>query len=63
MSKVLARLATGGSIDGFSASLSEFPDDHITVAVIANTIGKDVGDGATAKRIERLALEVSPTAE
>jgi CubicO group peptidase (beta-lactamase class C family) len=46
----------GGGIYGFSSSLSQFPDDHLTVAVLANSIGKDVGVQKIAKQIERLAL-------
>lgn len=46
----------GGGIYGFSASLSEFPDDHTTVAVLSNAIGKDVGVQKVAKEIERLAI-------
>jgi CubicO group peptidase (beta-lactamase class C family) len=46
----------GGGIYGFSASLSEFPDDKTTVVVLSNAIGKDVGDSKIAERIERLAI-------
>jgi D-alanyl-D-alanine carboxypeptidase len=46
----------GGGIYGFSASLSEFPDDHATVVVLSNAIGKDVGAQKIAKEIERLAI-------
>jgi CubicO group peptidase (beta-lactamase class C family) len=46
----------GGGIYGFSASLSEFPDDHTTVVVLSNAIGKDVGAQKIAKEIERLAI-------
>jgi D-alanyl-D-alanine carboxypeptidase len=46
----------GGGIYGFSASLSEFPDDKTTVVVLANAIGKDVGASKIADRIERLAI-------
>jgi D-alanyl-D-alanine carboxypeptidase len=46
----------GGGIYGFSASLSEFPDDHATVVVLSNAIGKDVGVTKIADRIERLAI-------
>jgi len=46
----------GGGIYGFSASLSEFPDDHVTVVVLSNAIGKDVGAQKIAKQIERLAI-------
>ncbi len=46
----------GGGIYGFSASLSEFPDDKTTVVVLSNTIGKDVGVSKVADRIERLAI-------
>ena len=46
----------GGGIYGFSASLSEFPDDKTTVVVLSNAIGKDVGAPKVADRIERLAI-------
>jgi D-alanyl-D-alanine carboxypeptidase len=46
----------GGGIYGFSAALSEFPDDKITVVVLSNAIGKDVGVSKIADRIERLAI-------
>lgn len=46
----------GGGIYGFSASLSEFPDDKTTVVVLSNAIGKDVGVSKVAERIERLAI-------
>lgn len=46
----------GGGIYGFSSSLSEFPDDHTTVVVLSNTIGKDGGVTKVAKQIERLAI-------
>jgi len=46
----------GGGIYGFSASLSEFPDDKTSVVVLSNAIGKDVGVSKVADRIERLAI-------
>jgi CubicO group peptidase (beta-lactamase class C family) len=46
----------GGGIYGFSASLSEFPDDKTTVVVLSNAIGKDVGASKIADRIERVAI-------
>jgi D-alanyl-D-alanine carboxypeptidase len=46
----------GGGIHGFNAALAEFPKDHLTVVVLANSIGKDVGAGKLANRIERIAL-------
>jgi D-alanyl-D-alanine carboxypeptidase len=46
----------GGGIYGFSASLSEFPGDHVTVVVLSNAIGKDVGVTKIAERIDRLAI-------
>jgi D-alanyl-D-alanine carboxypeptidase len=48
----------GGGIYGFSAALSEFPDDKTTVVVLSNVIGKDVGASKIADRIERLAIGV-----
>ncbi|GIL41563.1 serine hydrolase domain-containing protein [Roseiterribacter gracilis] len=46
----------GGGIPGFNSHLSEFPKDHITVVVLANALGKDVGAGKVADRIERIVL-------
>jgi CubicO group peptidase (beta-lactamase class C family) len=46
----------GGGINGFNAYLAEFPDDHMTIALLTNTIGKDVGATNVAERIERIAL-------
>ncbi|MBB4633601.1 serine hydrolase domain-containing protein [Sphingosinicella soli] len=54
------RIGHGGGIFGFSSSLNEFPKDRITVSVIANGIGKDVGAGKVADRIERIALGLPP---
>lgn len=50
------RIGHGGGIFGFNTSLHEFPNDRITVAVIANSIGPKVGVGQIARRIERIAL-------
>ncbi len=50
------RIGHGGGIFGFNSSLQEFPDDRVTIAVIANGIGPNVGVGQIAKRIERIAL-------
>jgi D-alanyl-D-alanine carboxypeptidase len=50
------KIDRGGGIYGFSASLSEFPDDKTTVVVASNAIGKDVGVAKIADRIERLAI-------
>ena len=50
------RIGHGGGIYGFNTSLQEFPDDHVTIAVIANGIGKDVGVGKIAKQIEQIVL-------
>lgn len=52
------KVSHGGGIFGFNSSLSEFPRDRITVAVIANSIGKDLGARMVAERIERIALEL-----
>lgn len=54
------RIGHGGGIPGFNSSLNEFPQDHVTVAVIANSIGKDVGAGKVAERIERIVLGLPP---
>lgn len=54
------RIGHGGGIPGFNSSLNEFPQDHVTVAVIANSIGKDVGAGKVTERIERIVLGLPP---
>jgi CubicO group peptidase (beta-lactamase class C family) len=54
------RIGHGGGIFGFNSSLNEFPKDRLTVSVIANGIGKDVGAGKIADRIERIALGLPP---
>jgi D-alanyl-D-alanine carboxypeptidase len=54
------KIQHGGGIYGFSASLLEFPDDHITVAVLSNALGKDIGVKKIADRIDRLALGLPP---
>lgn len=53
-----ARIGHGGGIYGFNSSLQEFPADRVTIVVIANGIGKDVGVGQIVKRIERIALSL-----
>ena len=50
------RIEHGGGIDGFSSSLTEFPQDRITVVVLSNTIGEGVGADQVVERIERIAL-------
>lgn len=50
------KVSHGGAIDGFSASLSEFPQDRMTVVVLSNAIGKGVGADDIAARIERISL-------
>jgi len=52
------KISHGGGIFGFNSSLSEFPGDRVTVAVIANSIGKDLGARMVAERIERIALDL-----
>ena len=54
------KISHGGGIYGFSAALSEFPDDRVTVAVLSNAIGKDVGTSKIAGRIERAAIGLPP---
>ena len=49
-----------GGINGFTASLSEFPDDKTTVVVLSNAEGKGVGGAKIADRIERLAIGLPP---
>lgn len=51
-----AKIGHGGGIFGFNSSVSEFPKDRVTVAVIANSIGKDTGAHKVAERIERVAI-------
>ncbi len=43
-----------------AAALSEFPKDRVTVAVLSNAIGKDVGASKVADRIERIAIGLPP---
>lgn len=54
------RIGHGGGIPGFNSSLNEFPNDHITVAVIANGLGKDVNAIKVTQRIERIVLGLPP---
>jgi len=54
------KISHGGGIYGFSAALSEFPNDRVTVAVLSNAIGKDVGASKVADRIERIAIGLPP---
>jgi len=51
-----ASIGHGGGIDGFSSLLTQFPEDGITLAVIANSIGADKGAGKVAKRIRLIAI-------
>jgi D-alanyl-D-alanine carboxypeptidase len=54
------KVSHGGGIYGFNAALSEFPQDRVTVAVLSNAIGKDVGASKVADRIERIAIGLPP---
>jgi len=54
------KISHGGGIYGFNAALSEFPTDRVTVAVLSNAIGKDVGASKIADRIERIAIGLPP---
>jgi D-alanyl-D-alanine carboxypeptidase len=54
------KISHGGGIYGFNAALSEFPNDRVTVAVLSNAIGKDVGASKIADRIERVAIGLPP---
>lgn len=54
------KVAHGGGIPGFNASLTQFPKDRVTVAVLSNAIGKDVGAGKVAGQIERIAVGLPP---
>jgi len=58
--EVHRKIEHGGGIYGFSSSLSEFPDDRTTVAVLSNANSKDVGVSKIAKQIERLAIGLPP---
>jgi len=51
-----SKVAHGGGINGFHAELAEFPKDRVSVAVLSNTIGKDVGASDVADQIERIML-------
>jgi CubicO group peptidase (beta-lactamase class C family) len=55
-----AQIGHAGGINGFNSQLAEFPKDHVTVVVLSNTIGKDVGADGVAERIERVALGLPP---
>ena len=54
------KISHGGGIYGFNSALSEFPKDRVTVAVLSNAIGKDVGASKVADRIERIATGLPP---
>lgn len=49
------RIDHGGRVPGFHVQLTEFPDDHVTVAVLSNASGYEVGAKVSGK-IERMAL-------
>lgn len=49
-----AMIAHGGGINGFNTQLSYFPDDDVTVVVLANTEGSN--PGRVARDIARLVL-------
>lgn len=50
------RLMThGGGITGFSANLYHFPDDRLTIAVLANTKGRDDGAAPVDPLARRIA--------
>ncbi|MGH6690246.1 MAG: serine hydrolase [Gammaproteobacteria bacterium] len=52
------RLVThGGGITGFSANLYHFPDDRLTIAVLANAKGRDDGV-APVDPLARLIAEI-----
>ena len=53
------RIGHMGGINGFSASVAAFPQDHVIVAVLANGIGKEIGVGPLAERIQKIALGLS----
>jgi CubicO group peptidase (beta-lactamase class C family) len=48
------RLWHGGSINGFTAALEHFPDDELTVAVLVNSPGRNMG--RLVETITRVAL-------
>jgi CubicO group peptidase (beta-lactamase class C family) len=49
-----AMISHGGGINGFSTQLNYFPDDNLTVVVLANAEGSD--PGRVARTISRVAL-------
>jgi D-alanyl-D-alanine carboxypeptidase len=57
------KIEHGGGIPGFNASNAVFPKDNVSVTVLSNTIGKDVGADTVAKKIERIALGLPPKTE
>lgn len=50
------RIAHGGGINGFNAYLSYYPDDDLTIAVLANTEGSN--PGRIERRIARAVLKL-----
>jgi D-alanyl-D-alanine carboxypeptidase len=47
-----------GDLPGFNAQLTQFPDDHVTVVVLANVVGEGVGVAKVSSQVERIALEL-----
>ena len=54
------RIWHGGSINGFTAALDHFPDHDLTVAVLVNSPGADMGRFIAA--VDRAALGLRPQA-
>ncbi len=48
------QVAHGGAINGFQAMLAHYPDDGVTIAVLANS--EDARPGQLAQRLARVAL-------
>jgi hypothetical protein len=53
------RIGHEGAIPGFEAALSTYPDDRITIAVVANTAG---GADELQQRIAKVVLAANPPA-
>ncbi len=54
------RVGHDGNINGFSASVAIFPQDQVTVVILANGMGDHIGVGALATRIQKIALGMAP---
>jgi hypothetical protein len=50
------RIGHGGGINGFNTQLDHYPDDSLTIAVLANTEGAN--PGRIARQIARIMLDI-----